>query len=154
MIQIYHLSALLYRWHIPVLPKLLYLLNRVLFSLVLPASVKVGHRVTFAYQGIGTVVHARAVIGDDVYIGPQVIIGGRSGEVAVPVIESGAFIGAGARVLGPVVIGRGAKVAAGALVLHDVPAGVTVAGIPAKTIHSSRAHPEAVLHGEARNAFR
>jgi len=146
MIQIYRLSALLYRWRVPLLPKLLYLLNRILFSLALPASVKVGKRVTFAYQGMAIVVHARAVIGDDVYIGPQVIIGGRSGEVAVPVIESGAFIGAGARVLGPVTVGRGATVAAGALVLQDVAAGATVAGIPAKPIRASRGQPEARMH--------
>jgi len=137
MIQIYRLSALLYRWRVPLLPTLLYLLNRILFSLVLPASVKVGRRVTFAYQGIATVVHARAVIGDDVYIGPQVIIGGRSGAPAVPVIGNGAFIGAGARVLGPVAIGAGATVAAGAVVLQDVPPGAMVAGVPAKIIRSS-----------------
>ncbi len=147
MIQLYRLSACLHRWHVPVLPRLLYMVNRVLFSVALPATVVMGQRVTMAYQGLGTVVHARARIGSDVYIGPQVIIGGRSGEVAVPVIEDGAFIGAGARVLGPVIVGRGATVAAGALVIADVPAGVTVAGVPARPIRASRGQPEAGLTG-------
>jgi serine O-acetyltransferase len=115
------------------------MINRILFSVVLPPSVKVGARTEFAYQGLAVVVHARAVIGDDVYIGPQVIIGGRGGEQQVPVIGDKASIGAGARVLGPVTIGAGATVAAGAVVLADVLPGQTVAGIPARPIQSRRA---------------
>lgn len=138
MIPLFRLYSLLYRWRLPVLPRLLYMVNRIVFSIALPPSAAVGRRVVFAYQGLGVVVHARAVIGSDVYIGPQVIIGGRSGQIAVPVIEDGAFIGAGARVLGPVRIGAGATVAAGALVIADVAAGATVAGVPARPIIASR----------------
>lgn len=138
MIWLFRFYALLHRWRIPVLPKLLYLLNRIIFSIVLPPSTQVGKRVTFAYQGLAVVVHARAVIGDDVYVGAQVIIGGRSGEHAVPVIEKGAFLGAGSRVLGPIRIGVNAVVAAGALVINDVEDGQVVAGVPAKVIKSTR----------------
>ncbi|MYN47384.1 serine acetyltransferase [Pseudoduganella sp. FT93W] len=114
------------------------MLNRILFSVALPPSVRMGKNVVLAYQGLSTVVHAQASIGDDVYIGPQVIIGGRSGESLVPVIEAGAYIGAGARVLGPVTVGRNALVAAGAVVLADVAPGQAVAGIPARPIKMSR----------------
>jgi len=138
MIYLYRLYAWLSRHRVPVLPSLLYLANRMLFSIALPPTVRVGPNVTFAYQGLGVVVHARSVIGRDVYIGPQVIIGGRSGEEQVPVIEDGAFIGAGARVLGPITIGSGATVAAGAVVLDDVPPGAMVAGMPARPISSRR----------------
>jgi len=134
MIQLYRLYAWLHRLGIPLLPRFLYMVNRIAFSVALPPTVKVGARTTFAYQGLGVVVHARSVIGDDVYIGPQVIIGGRSGEPAVPVIEDGAFLGAGARILGPITIGKGASVAAGAVVIADVPAGATAAGVPARII--------------------
>jgi serine O-acetyltransferase len=142
MLPLFRLYALLYRWRLPLLPRLLYLVNRILFSTALPPSVKVGARATFAYQGLGVVVHARSVIGNDVYIGPQVILGGRSGALQVPVIGDGVFLGAGARVLGPVTVGAGATVAAGAVVLADVAAGATVAGVPARPIRASRGQPE------------
>jgi len=44
------------------------------------------------------------------------------------------LLGAGAKVLGNVEIGRDAKVAAGSVVLHDVPPGATVAGVPARIV--------------------
>ncbi len=138
MLKFFRFYSWLHRLKVPLLPKLCYLINRVVFAVVLPPSVKVGRDVTFAYQGLGVIVHARAVIGDKVYVGPQVIIGGRSGIYEVPVIEDGALLGAGARILGPVRIGKGAQVAAAALVLKDVPDGVTVAGVPAAPIRSTR----------------
>jgi serine O-acetyltransferase len=83
---------------------------------------------------LGTVIHARAVIGDRVVIGPGVVIGGRSHIFEVPVIEDDAEIGVGAKVLGPVRIGRGAVVGANAVVLDDVPPGAVVVGIPARVL--------------------
>ena len=119
------------------LPNLLYALNRIVFSVVLPPTVKVGVNVTFAYQGLATVIHARARIGSNVYIGPNVIVRGRSGHYDVPVIGDNVFIGAGARILGPVIIGAGATVGAGSIVLKNVEAGSTVVGSPAREILSS-----------------
>ena len=55
----------------------------------------------------------------------------RLGEV---VIGERAMIGAGATVLPGVEIGDGAQVAANSLVTRDVPAGATVAGVPAESI--------------------
>ncbi|GJJ04895.1 serine acetyltransferase [Duganella rhizosphaerae] len=137
MLTLFRLSALLYRLRVPLLPRCLYLLNRILFAVVLPPSVRVGKGVTFAYQGLGVVVHERAVLGNNLYIGAQVVIGGRSGQHAVPVIHDGAFLGVGAKILGPVVIGAGATVAAGAVVLSDVAPGARVAGVPARPMRDA-----------------
>ncbi|QBE62510.1 serine O-acetyltransferase [Pseudoduganella lutea] len=131
MIKIFRLAAWLHRHRIPLLPRLLYGLNRVVFAVVLPPSVVVGKNVLFAYSGLGTVIHARARIGNDVKISQNVTIGGRSGLHDVPVIEDGAEIGTGACVLGPIVIGRNARVGAGAVVLHDIPEGAVATGVPA-----------------------
>ena len=138
MLKLFRFYARLQAWGIPVVPRLLYMLNRILFSVVLPPTVVMGRNVTLAYQGLSTVVHARARIGSNVYIGPCVVIGGRGGEHGVPVIENNVFIGAGARVLGPVTVGERAVVAAGAVVIRSVDAGTTVAGVPAKMINSTR----------------
>lgn len=52
----------------------------------------------------------------------------------VPVIAAGAYLGAGARVLGPVTVGENAVVGANAVVLEDVPANCIVVGIPARVV--------------------
>jgi serine O-acetyltransferase len=49
-------------------------------------------------------------------------------------VRRGVLIGAGAKILGNVVIGEGAKVGAGSVVLDNVPPHSTVAGVPAKVI--------------------
>ncbi|MDR3572037.1 MAG: serine acetyltransferase [Candidatus Pacebacteria bacterium] len=141
MLYIFRLSSILYRMRVPFFPWALKVLNRVVFSVSLPPSVKVGRNVTFGYQGLGIVVHSRAVIGNNVRISPNVVIGGRGGP-GVPVIEDDVLIGAGACILGQVTVGRGAKVGANSTVVSDVPAGVTVIGVPAKIIGSNGARPK------------
>ena len=96
--------------------------------------------VKFGYLGLGTVVHRDAVICDDVLVGSNVTIGGRSGHNTLPVIEAGAYIGTGARVLGPVRIGRNAVIGANAVVLNDVPANSVAVGVPARIIRQDIAN--------------
>jgi serine O-acetyltransferase len=133
MIFIYRISNLLYRLRVPLLPQSLKIVNRVLFSVVLPPSVMVGRNVTFGYQGLGIVVHRNTVLGNNVVISPNVVIGGRNGAGRV-VIEDDVLVGAGACILGSVVVGRGAKIGANAVVLSDVPPQATVVGVPARVI--------------------
>ena len=134
MLQIFRLSHWAHLHGIPFLPRILYVLNRVLFSVVLPPSVEIGRDVIVAYGGLGTVIHARCKIGARVQIGTNVTIGGRSGFQEVPTIEDDVLIGTGAKILGPIIVGRGARVGANAVVLENVPPGVTVVGIPARPI--------------------
>ena len=97
----------------------------------------------FIDHGMGVVVGETAEVGDDVMLYHGVTLGGRSMERVKrhPTVEDGVTIGAGARVLGPVVIGEGAQIGANAVVVKDVPAGATAVGIPA-TVRSGAAHPE------------
>jgi serine O-acetyltransferase len=137
VIYIFRLSRLLFRLRVPLLPWLLKVINRVAFSVSLPPSVSVGRNVTFGYQGLGIVVHKHAVIGNNVRISPNVVIGGRGGST-VPVIEDDVLIGAGACILGGVRIGRGAKIGANSTVLIDVPAYATAVGVPAQIVNTPR----------------
>lgn len=132
--RLYRLSHWLYKLGVPLLPHLIYVFNRLVFSAVIPPSVCIGRNVVLGYQGLCIVIHRRVVIGDNVVISPGVTIGGRSELMDVPVIESDVLIGAGAKILGPVRIGRGAKIGANAVVLQDVPPGAVAVGIPARLI--------------------
>lgn len=88
----------------------------------------------FIDHGNGVVIGETTEIGDDVMIYHDVTLGGRSLAKVKrhPTIEDGVTIGAGARVLGPVVVGRGAQIGANAVVVRDVPAGAVVVGVPGK----------------------
>ena len=80
----------------------------------------------------GVVINGAVRGGGNVKIEHQVTIGAEKRES--PVIGDGVFIGAGAKIVGPVTIGEGARVGANAVVVHDVPADTTVVGIPAKPV--------------------
>lgn len=97
----------------------------------------------FIDHGMGVVVGETAEVGDDVMLYHGVTLGGRSMERIKrhPTVENGVTIGAGARVLGPVVIGEDAQIGANAVVVKNVPARATAIGIPA-TVRTGAAHPE------------
>jgi serine O-acetyltransferase len=134
LLKIHRVAHWLWKRHVPFIPRGLALFNRVVFAAELPHQTRVGRGVKLYHSGLGTVIHPRAVIGDNVGIAQGVVIGGRSHFKDVPIIEDDVLIGAGAKVLGPVRVGRGAVIGANAVVLQDVPAGAAVGGIPAKIL--------------------
>ena len=87
--SIFRVAHFLHGFGVPVFPRLLYILNRLLFAVVLPPSVSVGKDTLFRYSGLGVVVHARCRIGSRVQISQNVTLGGRSDLFAVPVIFQG-----------------------------------------------------------------
>jgi acetyltransferase EpsM len=70
-------------------------------------------------------------LGDRVTLGPGAVLAGGV------VVEDDALVGVGAVVLPGRRIGRAAVVGGGAVVVHDVPAGVTVVGNPARPLATS-----------------
>ena len=60
MIYFYRLARWLFSRGVPVLPRLIYIFNRIVFSVVLPPSAEVGRKVVFDYSMLGIVVHKRA----------------------------------------------------------------------------------------------
>ena len=84
----------------------------------------------------GIVIGETAVVEDDVSILHAVTLGG-SGKATGdrhPKVRHGVLLGAGCSVIGNIEIGAEAKVGAGSVVLEDVPAHVTVAGVPARVV--------------------
>lgn len=80
----------------------------------------------------GVVINGAVRGGRDVKIEHQVTIGAEKRQS--PLIGDGVFIGAGAKIVGPVVIGANARIGANAVVVHDVPPDTTAVGIPARAI--------------------
>ena len=152
VLTLHRIAHGLYRARVPLLPRLLYVVNRVLFAVVLPPSVRLGRDVLLGYQGLGVVIHADAVLGDRVVVSPGVTIGGTGTRPGVPVISDDVLIGTGAKLLGPIHIGRGARIGANAVVLCDVPAGAVATGVPARIRASRAAHAAHAEHAEHERA--
>ena len=99
-----------------------------------PAA-RIGHGIMMDHA-TGIVIGETAVVEDDVSILHAVTLGGSGKESGDrhPKVRRGVLLGAGCKVIGNIEIGVGAKVGAGSVVLADVPAHITVAGVPAKPV--------------------
>lgn len=131
MAFLYYLSNRLYRWHIPILPRLCMLLIRLVWGSFIPYQTQIGPGISFGH-GMGIVIARPAKIGARCKIRHQVTTA-NSGEGAA-IIGDDVKIGAGAKILGNVRIGNRSLVGANAVVVHDVPDDAVVVGIPARVV--------------------
>jgi serine O-acetyltransferase len=99
-----------------------------------PAA-RIGSGIMFDHA-TGIVIGETAVIEDDVSVLHSVTLGGtgKSGGDRHPKVRKGVLLSAGCKIIGNIEIGQNAKVGAGSVVLEDVPANVTVAGVPARVV--------------------
>jgi len=90
----------------------------------------------FIDHGMGVVIGETAQIGDGVTLYHGVTLGGTSWQKGKrhPTLADNVVVGAGAKVLGPILIGAGARIGSNAVVVTEVPAGATVVGIPGRIV--------------------
>ena len=119
----YQVSSFLHRHKVPIMPKLISYLIRLVFSAWIPATAIIGKGTVFGYGGLGIVIHSRAKIGELCHIDQGVTIGGTSRKTEVPTIGDHVYVGAGAKILGPIKIGNNVVIGANAVVVKDVPDG-------------------------------
>ena len=143
-------------WHmgLKALARTLANIGRILTGIEIHPEAKIGARL-FIDHGTGVVIGQTAIIGDDVTIYHGVTLGGKGGRANPnkkkrhPTLQDGAIIGAGAQVLGDIVIGKGAKVGANSVVTGDVPDGCTVVGSPARLV--AQCSEEGIAYGMPRH---
>ena len=115
----YRFAHRLYKWHIPLIPRIISYITRIITGIEIHPAAKIGRRF-FIDHGEGVVIGATTVIGDDVLIYQQVTLGGTGKEHGKrhPTLGHGVIVGAGAKV-----------------VVEDVPEYSTVVGIPGRIVH-------------------
>ena len=90
------------------------------------------------YHCHGVVLNPGARLGAGCTLRAGVVLGNAPGKArngaGRPVLGDRVDVGAGALVIGPVMVGDGARVGAGAVVVRDVPAGATAVGNPARIL--------------------
>jgi serine O-acetyltransferase len=90
----------------------------------------------FIDHGMGVVIGETSEIGDDVTLYHGVTLGGTTWEKKKrhPTLEDGVIVGAGAKVLGAIIIGEQSRIGANSVVFRDVPEHSTVVGIPGTVV--------------------
>jgi serine O-acetyltransferase len=121
------------------LARLLSHVNRGVTGIEIHPGARIGRRF-FIDHGMGIVIGETTEIGDDVTLYQGVTLGGTSLEKKKrhPTIGNGVIIGAGAKVLGALVVGDGARIGSGAVVVRDVPPGSTVVGLAGRVLEKGR----------------
>ena len=119
------------RW----LARVLSALGRWLTGIEIHPGARIGRRF-FIDHGMGVVIGETAEIGDDCTLYHGVTLGGTSWERGKrhPTLENNVVVGAGAKVLGPIVLREGARVGSNAVVVKEVPPGATVVGVPGRVV--------------------
>lgn len=119
------------RWRLAPLAMVFGKLNAFFGGCVIGRGADFGRRFVLIHSG-GVYINSSVRGGSDVYVEHQVTIGAERDQS--PLVGNKVFLGAGAKVIGPVRIGNGAKVGANAVVVKSVAENTTVVGVPAKPV--------------------
>jgi serine O-acetyltransferase len=121
----YRIAHFLWRINLKLIARIHANLVRSTTGIEIHPAAKIGRRL-FIDHGMGVVIGATAVIGDDVMIYHNVTLGAKSNigvsakDKRHPTVGNNVLIGAGAKVLGNINIGDGSKIAANSVVTKDL----------------------------------
>ncbi|MBI3558650.1 MAG: serine O-acetyltransferase [Deltaproteobacteria bacterium] len=136
-----------YRVNIPFLPRFIGEVSRFLTGIDIHPGARIGKNLIIDH-GMGTVIGETSLIGDGVIIYQGVTLGGTNLQRVKrhPTLEDHVVVGAGAKVLGNIVIGEGSRIGANSVVVDDVPPNTTVAGVPARVVGKGIKKGEELSH--------
>jgi serine O-acetyltransferase len=133
--QDHRLAHTLYRWGIPVIPRLISHCSRFFTGIEIHPGAKIGEGL-FIDHGMGVVIGETAEIGNNVVIYQGVTLGGTSMQRIKrhPTLGNNVVVGVGAQVIGDITIGDNVKIGAGSVVLNSVLPNATVVGVPGRVV--------------------
>lgn len=125
----------LYRLNLKWLARIIANIVRWYTGIEIHPGAQIGRRF-FIDHGVGIVIGETAEIGDDVTLYHGVTLGGTTWSKGKrhPTLMNNVVVGAGAKVLGPIIIGAGGRIGCNAVVTKDVPDNATVIGVPGRVI--------------------
>ncbi len=134
----HRLAHWLYGVGIPFIPRLMSHISRFITGIEIHPGAVIGQGV-FIDHGMGVVIGETAIIGDYTLIYQGVTLGGTGKESGKrhPTVGENVVVGAGAKVLGNLLIGNNVRIGAGSVVLRDVPSDCTVVGVPGRIVYRS-----------------
>ncbi len=137
-ITLHRISHSLWKYRLPLVPRLLSQLTRTLTGIEIHPGAKIGKGV-FIDHGMGVVIGETTEIGNRCLLYQGVTLGGTGKESGKrhPTLAENVVIGAGAKVLGAIQIGANTRIGAGSVVVRDVEENSTVVGIPGRVVHQS-----------------
>ena len=121
------------RFKVPFLPRFLSQVGKLITGIEIHPGATIGKNL-FIDHGMGVVIGETTIIGDNVTLFQGVTLGGTGKEKGKrhPTLGNNIVVGAGAKVLGNIVIGDNVSIGANAVVLRDVPSNSTVVGVPGR----------------------
>jgi serine O-acetyltransferase len=139
----HRLSHFLYSLNLFFLARTLAEFSRWLTGIEIHPGAKVGARLVIDH-GMGVVIGETTEIGDDVAIYQGVTLGGVSlkSEKRHPTLGHRVVVGAGAKILGNILIGEGSRIGSNSVVVKSVPPNSTVVGIPGEVVGTNEAQTE------------
>jgi serine O-acetyltransferase len=136
-VALYRLAHFLHRIKCPLLPRLLSEVARFFTGIEIHPGARLGRNVIIDH-GMGVVIGETAEVGDGVILYQGVTLGGTNLAAGKrhPTIGDRVVIGAGAKVLGNILIGKESRIGANSVVTKSVPERSTVVGIPGRVLNS------------------
>lgn len=134
-IVMHRIAHVLYKIKLKFIARLISQISRFFTGIEIHPGAKIGKRL-FIDHGMGVVIGETAEIGDYCTIYHGATLGGTGKDIHKrhPTIGNNVMVGAGAKILGPIIIGDNVKIGAGAVVLKGNVSNCTLVGMPARVI--------------------
>ena len=146
-IVIHRLTHKLWQLKLPLIPRFLSQINRLFTGIEIHPGAKIGKKV-FIDHGMGVVIGETAEIGNNCLLYQGVTLGGtgKSHGKRHPTLMENVVVGAGAKVLGSIIIGSNTRIGAGSVVVRNVEENSTVVGVPGRVVHQSGVKVNPLAH--------